>query len=49
MSDVKPASETPVSGNMGFAHWLGLLFIGLKLGGILQWDWFYVLMPIWLL
>lgn len=38
--------------NHGSATWricetLGLLFIALKCAGSLQWDWFYVTMPIW--
>lgn len=26
---------------------LGLLFIGLKLGGVISWPWVWVLSPIW--
>lgn len=26
---------------------LGLLFIGLKLGGIIDWSWWWVLAPFW--
>ena len=27
---------------------LGLLFIGLKLGGVIAWSWLWVLSPFWL-
>lgn len=26
---------------------LGLLFVGLKLGGIIDWSWWYVTLPFW--
>jgi hypothetical protein len=26
---------------------LGVLFVGLKLGGIINWSWWYVTMPFW--
>ena len=36
-----------VSG-VSFMSLLGLLFIGLKLGGIIFWSWWWVLAPFWL-
>jgi hypothetical protein len=36
------------SGGVGFFGLLGILFIGLKLGGVIDWGWFYVLMPLWI-
>lgn len=33
---------------VGFFGLLGLLFIGLKLGGVINWSWIWVLSPIWL-
>lgn len=33
---------------VGFLGLLALLFIGLKLGGILHWSWLWVLAPLWL-
>jgi len=36
--------------NRGGVTWLGLLgllFIGLKLGGVIDWSWWYVTMPLW--
>lgn len=33
--------------NIGFFGLLGLLFIGLKLGGMIDWSWWLVLLPIY--
>jgi hypothetical protein len=33
--------------SVGFAGWLGLLFIGLKLTGYIDWPWVWVLAPLW--
>lgn len=27
---------------------LGVLFVGLKLGGVIDWSWWYVTMPFWI-
>ena len=35
-------------GGIGFAGALALLFIGLKLGGAIDWSWWWVLSPIWI-
>lgn len=32
---------------VGFLSLLGLLFIGLKLGGAINWSWWWVLAPLW--
>jgi hypothetical protein len=32
---------------IGFLPLLGLLFIGLKLGGVIAWSWFWVTLPLW--
>lgn len=32
---------------IGFMGALALLFTGLKLGGIISWSWWWVLLPIW--
>lgn len=32
---------------IGFFGLLTLLFIGLKLGGVIAWSWVWVLSPIW--
>ena len=33
-------------GGVGFFGLLTILFIGLKLGGVIDWSWFWVLSPI---
>ena len=33
---------------VGFLSLLTLLFIGLKLGGAIDWSWWYVLLPLYL-
>lgn len=35
------------SGGGFFLSLLAILFIGLKLGGVIQWSWIWVLSPIW--
>lgn len=32
-------------GGMGFVGGLQLLFIGLKLGGVIKWSWWWVMSP----
>lgn len=36
------------AGGLGFAGGLTLLFIGLKLGGVIGWSWWWVLAPAWI-
>lgn len=36
------------SGGIGFAGALTLLFVGLKLGHVIDWSWWWVLSPIWI-
>lgn len=36
------------SGGVGFVSLLQVLFIGLKLGNVIAWSWFWVLAPIWI-
>jgi hypothetical protein len=40
-------NSTSVSGGSGFMSLLAVLFIGLKLGGVIDWSWWWVLAPIW--
>jgi hypothetical protein len=40
-------SETTNSGGIGFFGLLGIVFITLKLAGIIDWAWWIVLSPIW--
>ena len=35
------------SGGIGIIGLLGVLFVGLKLGGVIDWSWWYVTMPFW--
>ena len=35
------------SGGIGVLGLLGLLFVALKLGGVIDWSWWYVTMPFW--
>jgi hypothetical protein len=41
------AKSKSSSGGISFLVALGLLFIGLKLGGAIDWSWWYVTMPLW--
>ncbi len=36
------------SGGVGVAGLLGVLFIGLKLGHVIDWSWWWVLAPFWI-
>lgn len=36
------------SGGIGFTGALTLLFIGLKLGKVIDWSWWWVLSPLWI-
>lgn len=40
-------SKTVTVSGPGFLSLLGLLFIGLKLSGIINWSWWLVLLPIY--
>lgn len=35
------------SGGIGFLGLLTILFIGLKLGGVITWSWWFVLLPLY--
>jgi len=41
------ASENNNQGGINFLGLLGLLFIGLKLGCVIHWSWWLVLLPIY--
>lgn len=42
-------STTPSSsGGVSFVGLLTILFIGLKLGGVITWTWLWVLSPLWI-
>lgn len=41
-------AEQKTSGGVGFLGLLCLLFIALKLTGYVQWEWLWVLAPLWI-
>lgn len=41
-------SSTASSGGIGFTGLLAILFIALKLTGVIAWSWLWVLSPIWI-
>lgn len=41
-------SDNSSSGGMGFCGVLAIVFITLKLVGVITWSWWWVLSPIWL-
>jgi hypothetical protein len=41
-------TTTSSSGGIGFAGLLTILFIGLKLGKVIAWSWWWVLSPLWI-
>lgn len=40
-------SNSGSSGGVGVLGLLGVLFVGLKLGGVIAWPWLWVLAPFW--
>jgi len=49
MSKVCELLDTEVSGGgVGVCGLLGVLFVGLKLGGVINWSWWWVTCPIWI-
>ena len=40
-------NDRETSGGVGCAGLLAVLFIGLKLGHVITWSWWWVLAPIW--
>jgi hypothetical protein len=41
-------SSSSSSGGISFTGALTILFIGLKLGHVINWSWWWVLSPIWI-
>ena len=39
--------KSRAGGGIGFLGMLAILFIGLKLAGIITWPWWVVLLPLW--
>lgn len=42
------SAQGNAGGGIGFGGALALLFIGLKLGGAIDWPWLWVLSPLWI-
>ena len=42
------SSESGTDSGIGFTGLLTILFIGLKLGHVIDWSWWWVLSPIWI-
>lgn len=40
-------TQQSAAGGVGFFGWLALIFITLKLCGVITWPWWIVLAPIW--
>jgi hypothetical protein len=41
------SSSTSASGGVGLLGLLGVLFVGLKLTGYIDWSWWWVTLPFW--
>ena len=41
-------SSSSSGGGIGFLGALFLLFLGLKLGGIITWSWWWIFAPLWI-
>ena len=41
-------NKSSASGGIGFCGLLGIVFIVLRLTGIINWSWIWVLAPIWI-
>ena len=44
---MKAKSNSSTSGGVGLLGLLGVLFVGLKLTGHIDWSWWYVTLPFW--
>jgi uncharacterized protein (DUF983 family) len=47
-SKTMSSSSSTSSGGLSFTGALTILFIGLKLGNVIHWSWWWVLSPIWI-
>ena len=41
-------NKTTVNGGIGFTGLLTIVFVALKLLGVITWSWWWVLSPIWI-
>ena len=42
------STSSSSGGGISFGGLLTVLFIGLKLGGVIDWSWWWVLSPLWI-
>ena len=42
------SSSSSTTGGIGFAGALTILFVALKLTHVIDWDWWWVLSPLWI-
>ena len=47
MTNKSSNNKTTVSGGIGFSGLLTIVFIVLKLCGVINWSWIWVLAPMW--
>lgn len=47
MSDKTTTTTATGRGSIRFCELLAVLFIGLKLTGVIAWSWWWVLAPLW--
>ena len=45
---MKESTSTSASGGIGFSGLLTIVFIVLKLTGVISWSWVWVLSPLWI-
>lgn len=43
----KSEGAVKVIGGMGLCDGLFLLFLGLKIGGVIDWSWWWITAPLW--
>lgn len=48
MTNKSSNNNTTVSGGIGFSGLLTIVFIVLKLCGVINWSWIWVFSPIWI-
>lgn len=48
MANNSSNNNTTVSGGIGFSGLLTIVFIVLKLCGVINWSWIWVLAPMWI-
>ena len=48
MSNNSSNNNTTVSGSIGFSGLLTIVFIVLKLCGVINWSWIWVFSPMWI-